>query len=312
MRICITAANCFVGLPLVKKASTLGWEVIAVLREENKQRNLLQNIPNVKVKELNLEDYDKLGQVIGSVDCLVMLTWNGTRGANRDNHLLQESNYLNCLAGIKSAVEAGCKRIITAGSQAEYGPIHGKITEKSVCNPVTAYGKAKLKLFREAQRFCGQKNVIYIDARIFSLYGPGDYANSLILSTMKKMEQNDVCDLTKGIQLWDYLYIDDAVSALVALSTEGKSGIYNLASGDCRPLKDFVLEMKLIMKSKSKIRFGVVPYGSGGPVNINPSIERIKELGWEPKISFAEGIQKLAHYLQEIESLKTEESQLGD
>ena len=39
MKICITAANCFIGLPLVKKASSLGWEVIAVVRVGNKQKD---------------------------------------------------------------------------------------------------------------------------------------------------------------------------------------------------------------------------------------------------------------------------------
>ena len=57
MKICITAANCFIGLPLVKKAAELGWEVIAVVRVGNKQKDFIGTIKNTKVIELNLESY---------------------------------------------------------------------------------------------------------------------------------------------------------------------------------------------------------------------------------------------------------------
>lgn len=85
MKICITAANCFIGLPLVKKAAELGWEVIAVVRVGNKQKDFIGTIQNTKVIELNLEDYDQLGALVGPVDCAVLLTWNGTRGKTKLN-----------------------------------------------------------------------------------------------------------------------------------------------------------------------------------------------------------------------------------
>ena len=44
MKICITAANCYIGLPLVKKAAELGWEVIAVVRVGNKQKDFIGTI----------------------------------------------------------------------------------------------------------------------------------------------------------------------------------------------------------------------------------------------------------------------------
>lgn len=83
MRVCITAANCFIGLPLVKKASSLGWDVVAVVREGNKQKDYIGSLPNTKVFELNLEDYGRIGDIAGKVDCAVLLAWNGTRGKAR-------------------------------------------------------------------------------------------------------------------------------------------------------------------------------------------------------------------------------------
>lgn len=294
MRICITAANCFIGLPLVKKASSLGWEVIAVVRVGNKQKDYIGSIPNTKVVELNLENYDQLGEIVGKVDCTVLLTWNGTRGQTRLDEKLQESNYLYNMEAVKGLVTHGCGRIITAGSQAEYGIYNEVITEETECKPNTAYGKYKVKFFEEAHKYCQEKGVSLKEPRFFSLYGPGDYENTLIMSNINKMLANEECNMTPCTQMWDYLYIDDAIEGVIGLcSKDCPDGAYNFGSGDCRPLKEFVNEMKQVLKSDSELKFGAVPYTPAGVVSIQPNIDRLKSTGWEPKVSFSQGILKM-------------------
>ena len=298
MKICITAANCFIGLPLVKKASSLGWEVFAVVRVGNKQKDYIASIPKVKVIELNLEDYGKIGNLVGPVDCSVLLTWNGTRGQTRLDDKLQESNYFYNMEAIKSLVEHGCKRIITAGSQAEYGIYNDVITEETECKPNTAYGKYKVRLFEAASKYCYEHGVSFKEPRFFSLYGPGDYENTLIMSNINRMLTNEECNMTPCTQMWDYLYIDDAVEGVIGLcSKECPEGAYNFGSGDCRPLKEFVDEMKRILQSKSELNFGAVPYTPAGVVSIQPNIGRLKSTGWEPRVSFSQGIQNIVKAL---------------
>lgn len=299
MKICITAANCFIGMPLVKKASSLGCNVTAVVRVGNKQKEYLGSIPNVNVIELNLEDYGKLGSLVKSVDCAVLLTWNGTRGQTRLDEKLQESNYFYNMKAVKGLVKHGCKRIITAGSQAEYGICNDVITEKTECNPNTAYGKYKVKLFQDASQYCYTHGVSLKEPRFFSLYGPGDYKNTLIMSNIYKMISNDECNMTPCSQMWDYLYIDDAINGVIKLCTkECLDGAYNFGSGDCRPLKEFVNEMKQVLQSKSELKFGTVPYTPAGVVSIQPNIEKLRSTGWEPKVSFGQGIKNIVKTLE--------------
>lgn len=56
-----------------------------------------------------------------------------------------------------------------------------------------------------------------LEPRFFSLYGPNDYEGTMIISVLKKMLKDLSCDLTECIQIWDFLYIDDAIDALVIL-----------------------------------------------------------------------------------------------
>ena len=195
---------------------------------------------------------------------------------------------------MRAIADKGCKRIITVGSQAEYGITTGCVEENYVCKPNTQYGIYKYKLFEETFQLCVKKGIQYKAPRIFSVYGPNDNEETLVMSCINKMVVGKPCYLTMCNQEWDYLFVDDAVEALIALTErECMDGVYNLGSGDCRLLKEYVYEMKAILNSKSEIVFGAVSYPSSGIVNVHPSIERIaREVNWRANTSFKEGIGK--------------------
>ena len=148
------------------------------------------------------------------------------------------------------------------------------------------------------QNLCSDKNVRFIEPRFFSLYGADDYEGTMVISILKKMIQNDPCELTECIQKWDFLHIDDAINGLMKLiESNVASGVYNFGSGESYALKHFVEVMYKVTKSESELRFGVVPYPETGIVNVNPCVEKLKELGWVPKVSFENGIREIVKVL---------------
>lgn len=300
MRICVAGADCFVGIPLVNAFANTGNDVVAVVRKDSINGLLFGQSDNLTILPLDFATYEKLGETIGKVDCLVVLTWIGTRGEARQNKELQEENYSKISSAIKSVIANGCKKVLTAGSQAEYGLCSDIISENTPCNPNTEYGKYKLKLFNDMRAYCIQKDVSYKEPRFFSLYGPGDYPGTLIMSTIQKMLKNEDCSFTESIQLWDYLYVDDAVDAVVKMCLfECEDGAYNVGSGDCRQLKKYIEELKSILGSKSRLLFGAIPYSSAGIININPNISKLKkELSWSPNYSFKKGIKSILKSLE--------------
>lgn len=295
MKIAITGANSFIGKRLIHKISELNWDIVAVVRKGCSQKDVFRAMENVAVYECNMDEYHQLGDMIGTVDCFVHLAWSGTRGTSRLDEELQYKNYCWSMEAIQSLVSKGCRRIITAGSQAEYGINTDIISEKTECNPNTAYGKYKLRVYQDTVDLCRKYGVAYKEPRFFSLYGPEDYENSLIVSCLQKFLNNIPCELTECIQMWDYLYIDDAIDALVKLCyIQCEDGAYNFGSGDCRELKSFVQEMKEITNSSSELIYGVVPYTAAGVVSIQPDTSKLKrEAVWNAKISFEQGIKEI-------------------
>ena len=301
MRICVTAANCFIGFPLVKKLSEEGHEVIAVVRKGNNRIRDLSCFKGVRVLELDFEEYYLLGEKIGPIDCLVLLTWSGTRGNGRLDETIQKNNLFYSKQAIESVSKQGCKRIVTAGSQAEYGLHKNVVNENEVCKPNTAYGKYKLLLYNFLKKKCLKEHISFKEPRFFSVYGPGDYAGSMVMDTIKKMRNEEDCFFTKATQKWNYLFIDDAIDAVFRLCTLScPDGAYNLGSDDTRLLKEYIIDLKRIIHSNSQLFFGYIPYGQSGVVNVWPDISKAKkELFWEPQFDFKSGIMRILETLNE-------------
>lgn len=301
MKIVITGANSFIGDRLAERAAELGWESVLVMRR-GRGRNPGYNS---RIVELSMEKYDRLGVLAGPCDCFVHLAWNGTRGGSRMDRALQEQNVEYSMGGVRSMLSAGCGRIISAGSQAEYGPHTEQIAENSECSPNTEYGKAKLAFYEKLSASCAKAGISYKEPRFFSLYGPDDYTGTMILSILRDMLANRPCRLSECRQMWDYLYIDDAIGGLIRLCKEPcPDGVYIFGSGDARPLREYVEDMARLTQTKSELLYGAVPYPPTGMVTIWPDVSKLKkELHWEPKVSFEKGIRSILGSITEENNL---------
>lgn len=302
MKVLITGATSFIGVPLCKGLLKAGHQVVAIVRKGSgvKLREKVDG-EGLSCVELGMEEYELLSESInGGVDAVFALAWNGTRGQDRDDYIMQQWNYDRNIVLLHEAQKMGCKKFITAGSQAEYGPwrLERKETELDPSHPNTEYGKFKLAFYEEAKRFCTEHTMTLVEPRFFSIYGPGDYEKTLVISMLKNMLTNQPCDMTECIQTWDFIYIDDVINGLVLLLESDKAeGIYNFGSGYAAPLKEYVEKMYALTESKSQLNYGAVPYPATGMVNTNPCVEKLESLGWKAQMDFEAGVKYILNSL---------------
>ena len=254
-------------------------------------------------------------------DAFVHLAWAGVGSAGRSDQAIQAYNVEMSMAALKKASELGCGSFLFSGSQAEYGRSHAKRqSEELRCDPSSEYGRAKLlfgelaerwvRSFNEEERGAdsgacpghaadsrdAQTPLRLIHARIFSVYGPGDHETSLISTGIRSCLDGTPLILGPCTQDWDYLYIDDAAAALRALiCSEKAEGIYNVASGDIRPLREYLAALCSVLGSRSELCFGMRENNAEGAASLRPSIEKLQKLtGFVPAVSFEEGIRRTA------------------
>ena len=293
----ITGANSFIGRAVCREMVSRGVTVYAVVRRYSDQ------IPERCNQILcDMEDYSDLDHRLPSgCDVGILLAWAGTRGASRNDAKLQKLNYLHSLQCVDSLLRTGCKTIVLSGSQAEYGPQLSdvKTVETFPLVPNTAYGYEKKHLYEDASKICAAYKVNLLEVRYFSIFGVGDYAGTMVMSSLDKMLKNEPCKFTESIQMWDFLYVTDAaamVADLVAL--QAPSGAYNIGSGISYPLKRFILQMKQITDSQSELHFGEIAYPDGMVLNVQPDMTKtFSVIGERKLISFEEGILNI---LQEL------------
>lgn len=287
LEIIVTGATSFIGIHLLSELVKMNNKIYAVIRPNSFNKNKLKKFPNIEIVEVDQENISELKQHINRCDICYHLAWNGTRALDRYDEILQKENFHCSVNTFKVVSELGCKIFLGAGSQAEYGNIEGIITEETKPNPNTAYGKYKLKTCETLAILAERYDIRLIWGRIFSIYGEDDFNGTLLMKAVEKMKVNETLDMTDGTQYWNYLYVGDLVKILVALVDKSEAnGIFNLASNDTRMLKEYILDLKKALKSKSIINFGSIPHQKDRKVSIRPLINKLLETLPEKKYNF--------------------------
>lgn len=294
-RIVITGATSFIGVHLIKEWIKSNCEIYAIVRPNSNNIERINKNNKIHIIEADMNDYTKLVNEIPKADCFYHLAWEGARRPYRDDVRIQKKNYVGAVQAMELAESLECNFFLGSGSQAEYGVTNGSVDENYPCNPNTEYGREKLHAYETLCKMAYQSGIKFIWTRIFSIYGRYDYSGTLIMSSLRKMKNDESIEMTEATQLWDYLHVIDAAKAMKLFAqTQCDSGVYIIASGDSKPLNQFVKEMKVITESKSELKFGSVPYGSTGPVNLMPNPQKIqKALNWKPTVTFASGIKDI-------------------
>lgn len=158
---------------------------------------------------------------------LIMASWITTPGVFWESPLNSKwaEAYKNLMIAFKNN---GGSKIVGIGSCAEYKPESSTaLSEESVTDPKTAYGKAKL----EVCHFLNQLELEFLWVRTFFQYGPEDNDAKFIVSLLNAFQKNLDFDLRDPEGLRDYVYIDDVVAVLYRLIAKGSKGVFNIGTG---------------------------------------------------------------------------------
>lgn len=279
MKYVITGGSSFIGVALTKLLVDNCHEVYVVCRGNSRTNKNIPISENVHVVQYNdLADIISIEKSIPSADVFFHLAWAGTSHEGRQDKRLQDKNIEYSMIAIKVAYHLGCKLFLEAGSQAEYGFVNKPFDEETECHPENEYGRGKLEFGRIGSRLCKELGIKFIHLRIVSIYGETDHLWTLVMSCIRKMLKNEAIKLSSCDQMWNFVYIIDAAKQMYllcqhALNTPSfKSEIYLIGSKDTRVLKDYVMEMYRLTKSKSNLLFG--EYTPANTVSLQPIMDK--------------------------------------
>ncbi len=184
------------------------------------------------------------------------------------------------------------RRLVVAGTCAEYDWRFGYCAEGvTPLAPSQLYGVCKHALHLMTDAWACHTELSLAWGRIFFLYGPHEYKERLVPSVIESLLDKQLALCSHGKQIRDYLYVEDAAEALVALLDSELQGAVNIASGIPLSVRDLVSTVADLLASHELIRFGARPASKSEQPLLVADVRRLTdELGWQPACTLESGL----------------------
>lgn len=185
---------------------------------------------------------------------------------------------------------------LTLVSSYMYGrPEQLPISEDHPLSAFNPYGHSKL-LAEELARFYRDSFGLTVNiVRPFNLYGPGQSDEFLIPTLIRQALTAGCATITVADLLpkRDYIYIDDVVELLILLgSNPGVTGTYNAGSGYSTSVQELAETIAQLAGTNKSI----VSRNETRPNEVPDTVADIRrarnDLGWQPKVSLREGLER--------------------
>ena len=308
MRALVTGGAGFIGSHLVDRLLDDGHEIVAYDNFSSGQERFLEQAEKSQRFQLirgDVLDQTTLTAAAAGVDIVFHFAANadvrfGTDHPERD----VQQNSLATFKVLEAMRASGVKRIVFSSTGSVYGEPTMFPTPEDAPFPLqtSLYGAAKLASEALVQAYCegfGFQGHIF---RLVSILGER-YSHGHIFDFYKQLREHpgELRVLGDGRQRKSYLYVQDCIDAvLCALQhATAKVNIFNLGTNDHCQVNDSIAWIAGELGLTPTLSY---TGGERGWIGDSPFIfldcQRIRSLGWQPRVSIQEGVSRTLHYLQ--------------
>lgn len=322
MNILVTGATGFTGGALAQKLIELGNVVRVIVR---KKYNLkLHDTGKLEIVEGSIVEKDIVDEALKDIDKVFHIAAVFREGGLKDQdywdvHVKATENLLN------SSLKHNIKRFIHCSTMGVHGHIKmPPANEDSPYSPGDIYQITKLEGEKTALNFYKKTKLPVAVVRPCAIYGPGDMR---LLKLFRMAKRKPIILLGDGEIYYHLVYIDDLVNGFILASEKDEAvGESFLIGGEKAYKLNEIMDKisKILGTSNKKIHLPVAPFQIAGsvcekiciPLGIKPPIYRRRVdfftksrsfdiskakniLGYQPKFSIGEGLEKTAQWYKE-------------
>ncbi len=301
MKILITGGAGFIGSNLAHSLAKEGNEIHII---DNLSEGSVENLQGIEYKlhrsditKLNLFFHD-FSSVLKEMDLIYHLACSKMIYSIENP---QQDLRVNA-GGIINLLEYARKADVPLISTST-GSVYGKattfpVTEDNPSYPESPYAVSKYA----AEQYCRLYTRLYglrtIILRIHSVYGPRQKPIGVIPKFIRQALNGEPMTIEgTGEQKRAFTYVDNCVRGIKTAASKGESGeTYNVANDKICTIN----EVSRIISEELNIpwKYVFTERKKGDLDKTNPSIEKIKALGWEPKIDLREGMRKTIAWIK--------------
>jgi nucleoside-diphosphate-sugar epimerase len=293
MTVLLTGATGFLGRHCLPALRARGYEIHAVARSAP------SDTAGVCWHRADLTEPGESARLVAEVRprLLLHLAWSVAPGDywhSPENVRWVEAS----LALLREFGRRGGRRVVMAGSCAEYEWRHGDCSEtRTPTRPATLYGAAKHALQGMLAAAAPAAGVSGAWARVFFPYGPHELPRRLVPSVIRALLAREPIDCSSGEQERDFLYVEDVADALVAILESDVTGPVNVGSGVAVALRDLVGRLTAELGGADLVRWGARPAAEGEAPRVVADVGRLRhEVGWQPRWPLEAGLRRTVRW----------------
>lgn len=308
MRVLVTGAAGFIGSTLTDRLLSLGHSVVGVDNFSTGQPEFLEGAranPNFVLREQDLLDLDALVEAAAGVDLVVHFAANADVRFGPDHPRRDlEQNIIVTWNVLEAMRRNGVKRIAFSSTGSVYGEAAVIPTPEDAPFPVqtSLYGASKISAEGLITAYSESFQMEAFVFRFVSILGER-YTHGHVLDFYKKLQADPgrLQVLGNGTQRKSYLYVQDCVDAILLTLEKAKDrvNIFNLGTNEYCQVKDSIGWITAHLGVTPELEFG---QGDRGWIGDNPFIfldtEKVRALGWAPKLTIQQAVIKTVEYLQ--------------
>ncbi|CAA7614486.1 NAD-dependent epimerase/dehydratase family protein [Magnetospirillum sp. SS-4] len=286
----VTGAAGFLGSHLVEGLLAKGHHVRALdLPGANFARGLaaVRSHANLEEVERNLMDIPAEDTFFAGIDYAFHCAGNPNHMQSmKTPEPFLEANVGTMIRVLEAARHHGYKKVINPSSAAVYGVATPPTGEDHPINPDNPYALSKWLGEEVCQHWSWFFKVPTLSFRVFNGYGPRGGSGPIAFFIRRSRAGQPLTVTGDGMQTRDFTYISDVINAFILGAESDRSGeAYNVATGRQHTL------LELCQLIGGEIQF-IDPRPE--PPAILGKVDKIKaHLGWEPKVSLAEGVKMM-------------------
>ena len=305
MKLILTGASGFIGRNVLLRAPR-EWEILALYHQATDLEAFVSRhrLAHVRPVKCNLTDEAEVRAVAaagGRADAALYLAANSdpTPSAARPRWDLE----LNTVALITFLEHCQVGRMVFASSGAVYDGVVGDVTPSTPVDPHLPYAISKLASEQYVRFFAERRRAIdsFVNVRFFGAYGPHEPERKITTRWLRAVMagQRSFTVRGNGLNLIDFMYVDDAVDGFLALATAAAySGTVDLASHAPVSVNDVVHTMARVLGVEVSVAHQGITEEFIQFISVDRTMRQ--RFGFEPKVSFEDGVRRLhAHFVQE-------------
>jgi nucleoside-diphosphate-sugar epimerase len=123
------------------------------------------------------------------------------------------------------------------------------------------------------------------------MYGPRENPARLVSSVIISLLKGLPAKSSHGLQVREYLHIQDVADGMVALFASQAEGPYNIAAGSAVTIREVVELIGKITGRSDLLQIGALPArANDAPLVLGDVRRALNDIGWKPKLTLEAGL----------------------